>query len=93
MALVRSRLSSRGPLRSCGGLLSCFSEETRLGSFTERWIHGSAASEVPPQAGGYLRTGWGEQPGSAGGSSERILITGASGQIGGEFVPFLRERY
>jgi len=91
MALARS-LSSRGRMfRSCEGLLSCVSGKAPLpGCSIERRIHGSAASEVPPQAGGYLRTGWGEQSDR---SSERILVTGASGQIGGEFVPFLRERF
>lgn len=50
-------------------------------------FHCSTSVRSPPQPGGYLRTGV-ELPGI----SDKILVTGASGQIGAEFVPFLRER-
>lgn len=45
--------------------------------------------EVLPGGGGYLRTG--HQPDSE--EQPRFLVTGASGQIGAELIPMLRERW
>lgn len=48
---------------------------------------------LSPQYGGYLNTGQAGRPADAWKSEPRFLVTGASGQIGAELIPLLRDRF
>ncbi|WIA29043.1 hypothetical protein OEZ86_011557 [Tetradesmus obliquus] len=55
-----------------------------------RQVHTSASSSTP-QLGGYMRTGTGTEV-EAHPETPRFFVTGACGQIGQEFLPFLRSK-
>lgn len=60
---------------------------------TARALGTAAAAAASPQSpGGYFGTGMPVAGGSSSGG-QRVLVTGAAGQIGGELTAHLRERY